>query len=153
MSEAVAVTVVAVVVVIAVVVARAHNCQTFPVGWKEGNADFSVLFWVARAVGAKPNPAVDLPAFFPPTYYLHQPESCLQVDTTLSKRSFLSLWVAKLPISTSYNSLFKGLSTASTILAQVDMAPQSNPTGFEMKEFVSASTSKKWRAKDPWTRA
>jgi hypothetical protein len=36
MSEAVAVTVVAVVVVIAVVVARAHNCQTFPVGWKEG---------------------------------------------------------------------------------------------------------------------
>jgi hypothetical protein len=34
---------------------------------------------------------------------------------------------------------------------QPNMAP-TNPTGFDMKEFVRASTSKQWRAKDPWTR-
>ena len=71
----------------------------------------------------------------------------------LVQTKLTSLWVAKSPTSTSYNSLFKGLSTARIFLAQANMAPQSNPTGFEMKEFVTASTSKKWRAKDPWARA
>ena len=33
------------------------------------------------------------------------------------------------------------------------MAPQSNPTGFDMKQFTDASTSKVWRARDPWARA
>jgi len=32
------------------------------------------------------------------------------------------------------------------------MAP-SNPTGFNMKQFVAASTSREWRAKDPWGKA
>ncbi|ETN40938.1 uncharacterized protein HMPREF1541_05218 [Cyphellophora europaea CBS 101466] len=31
------------------------------------------------------------------------------------------------------------------------MAPP-NPTGFDMKEFVRASTSTQWRSKDPWKR-
>ncbi|KIW75676.1 hypothetical protein Z517_10418 [Fonsecaea pedrosoi CBS 271.37] len=32
------------------------------------------------------------------------------------------------------------------------MAPPSNPTGFSMKAFTDAATSKEWRARDPWSR-
>ncbi|KEF61855.1 uncharacterized protein A1O9_03426 [Exophiala aquamarina CBS 119918] len=31
------------------------------------------------------------------------------------------------------------------------MAPP-NPTGFDMKAFTNAATSREWRAKDPWVR-
>ena len=33
------------------------------------------------------------------------------------------------------------------------MAPSSNPTGFDIKEFTRASTSQQWRSKDPWAKA
>lgn len=32
------------------------------------------------------------------------------------------------------------------------MASSNNPTGFSMKTFTDAATSREWRAKDPWAR-
>ncbi|KAI1617601.1 hypothetical protein EDD37DRAFT_646440 [Exophiala viscosa] len=33
------------------------------------------------------------------------------------------------------------------------MARSTNPTGFDMKTFTDAATSREWRARDPWARS